>query len=139
MVQQPKRIPRGLRNNNPLNIRKSPTKWRGKITPGSDRDFEQFNTLEHGLRAALIIIRTYISPKHNLHHVQDIIARWAPASENDVAAYTAFVCDKAQLTNDVFLYWWHRNFITRLVWAMAWYECGQKIPYDYFVSAYDTL
>lgn len=139
MAKTTTRTPRGLRNNNPLNIRKSKNRWLGKVTPCSDPDFEQFDTLEHGIRAAFIIIRTYMGPKHNLHTVPAIIARFAPSTENNVAAYTAFVCDKAQLTHNVLLQFTQRNFITRLLWAMAWYECGRELPVSFFYKVYDSL
>ena len=51
---------RGLRNNNPLNLRKTSAKWLGKI-PSTDKDFEQFTSLEMGLRAGAINIKTQIN------------------------------------------------------------------------------
>jgi hypothetical protein len=56
---------RGLRNNNPLNIRKTAAKWTGKISDGADKEFEQFISLELGLRAGAINIRTQINQRGN--------------------------------------------------------------------------
>ena len=51
--------PRGLRNNNPLNIIKSENiNWKGEVKPSTDRNFAQFETKEYGLRAALCLLRT---------------------------------------------------------------------------------
>ena len=49
-------LPRGLRNNNPLNIRRSSQPWRGKVANPTDKDFEQFISMEDGLRAAFVIL-----------------------------------------------------------------------------------
>lgn len=49
---------RGIRNNNPGNIRLTnpPTPWVGAVTPNTDGDFVQFDTPEHGIRALAIIL-----------------------------------------------------------------------------------
>ena len=36
---------RGYRNRNPFNIRKSNSKWAGKVPDGTDPEFEQFNMM----------------------------------------------------------------------------------------------
>ena len=80
------RTPRGYRNNNPLNIRKTETRWQGQID-GDDKDFCTFVSPVYGWRAALIILmRTY--RKRGWNTIQEIIAHWAPDNENDTAAYT---------------------------------------------------
>jgi len=83
-------MPRGIRNNNPGNIKKSTIKWLGKIE-GEDAVFETFDTMEHGIRALIIIIKTYIL-KHKLDTIEAIIKRFAPATENDTYKYIDFVC-----------------------------------------------
>lgn len=83
------KITRGMRNNNPFNIRKSDTKWFGKI-PGKDNDFETFDTLYNGYRAGIVLLRTYIN-KYHCRTIWSIINRFAPASENDVDAYVDFI------------------------------------------------
>lgn len=123
--------PRGLRNNNPLNIRKSPARWIGKITPGRDREFEQFDTLEHGVRAAVVIIRTYIT-RYQVNTPAAIISRWAPSSENNTQAYIDYVTKNALLSPHQPLALSQTLAIGRLVWAMACYECGQRQNYDQY-------
>jgi hypothetical protein len=78
------KAPRGLRNNNPGNIRKG-TEWKGE-TQGHDPAFETFTSVEYGIRAIFKLIDTYIK-KYNLETVQGIIARYAPAFENQTANY----------------------------------------------------
>ena len=84
---------RGERNNNPLNIRRVVgSHWKGEIvTPIEDRQFCQFTTLEHGIRAAYQILDTY-RRKYHAVCIEDIISRWAPPSENDTEAYIRSVC-----------------------------------------------
>ncbi len=86
-------LTRGQRNNNPLNIRKvAGQHWRGEVvSPIRDKEFVEFCSLEHGIRAAFCILDTY-KKKYPAVCIEDIIARWAPPSENDTPAYIRNVC-----------------------------------------------
>ena len=48
---------RGLRNNNPGNIRLSRTVWQGEIRPSRDRSFCQFRTMAYGYRALIKLLQ----------------------------------------------------------------------------------
>ena len=76
--------PRGIHNNNPLNIRKSSDSWRGAT--GDDGEFVTFDSPVFGIRAATKILITY-KEKYGLNTVAEIISRWAPPSENDTTSY----------------------------------------------------
>ena len=80
--------PRGIRNNNPGNIKHGDT-WKGEIK-STDRTFEQFKDAEHGIRAIGVLLRTY-NTKYNLDTIDGIISRWAPKSENQTQNYINFV------------------------------------------------
>lgn len=80
---------RGERNNNPGNIRLSPSAWKGE-TPGSDPSFETFTDPLSGIRALAVLLKNY-SAKYGADTVQKIITRWAPPSENNTAAYARAV------------------------------------------------
>src|SRR5574344_2861845 len=81
---------RGIRNNNPANIRRG-CNWKGLLRQQKDREFCQFVTMTWGVRALLITLRTYVV-KHHLHTVRKIITRWAPPSDgNNTEAYIKFV------------------------------------------------
>lgn len=82
--------PRGVRNNNPGNIRKSATKWQGMSDAQPDPDFVTFKTSQLGVRAMARVLLTYRSA-HGCNSVRDVISRWAPASENNTNAYIAAV------------------------------------------------
>ena len=80
-------LPRGIRNCNPLNIRRSKDQWKGLAEAQTDRAFCQFKSLEYGWRAAFYLLtRTYYH-KHRLYTIRGIISRWAPSSENDTRSY----------------------------------------------------
>jgi hypothetical protein len=76
---------RGIRNNNPGNIRKTATLWDGEVE-GEDPAFKEFETPEAGIKALGANLLAY-NDKHGLNTVEGIIGRWAPKSENDTAAY----------------------------------------------------
>ena len=80
-------LPRGIRNNNPLNIRRSKDQWKGMSKTQNDRSFCQFETLEYGWRAAFVLLtRTYYHT-YRLFTIRAIISRWAPPNENNTRAY----------------------------------------------------
>ena len=51
---------RGLRNNNPLNIRHSKDKWQGTATTQTDRSFVQFESMAYGYRAAWKTLEEFV-------------------------------------------------------------------------------
>ena len=81
--------PRGIRNNNPGNIRKSRTLWQGETAEQPDPDFVTFVSPAYGIRAIAKILLTYQAA--GLNTVRKIVSRWAPASENNTGAYIADV------------------------------------------------
>ena len=78
-----KTVPRGIRNNNPLNIRLTATRWVGMRAKQEDKGFCQFNSMAYGWRAAFMLLFSYYY-KHGLKTVRDIISRWAPPSDGNI-------------------------------------------------------
>lgn len=135
-ANQKQRLPRGVRNNNPLNIRKSNNNWLGKVQ-GTDSSFESFDTMEHGIRAAFIIVRTYIQ-KQNCTNVNNLICRWAPATENDTLAYIKSVLDISLTSANEPLRFERRLQMCTILWAMHIVENGKAyIPLSEFTRIYD--
>lgn len=118
-------LPRGYKNNNPLNIRISNTMWNGKVTPNTDGAFEQFVDLAHGYRAALVTLRTYIN-KYGLNTVRKMIGRWAPPSENNTESYITNVCKNSGLTADETIAANDQDKLSRMVYAMSISENGYR-------------
>lgn len=87
-------IPRGYRNNNPCNIRRTGGRaWVGEVQPSLDPQFKQFSTMAYGFRAALMLVRNYVR-RYGCRTVRDIICRWAPPAENSTAEYVRAVCQE---------------------------------------------
>ena len=70
-------LPRGIRNNNPLNIRRTAKdQWKGLRAQQTDASFCQFESLDYGWRAAFYLLtRTYYH-KYRLFTIRAIISRW---------------------------------------------------------------
>lgn len=122
---QTKVIPRGIRNNNPLNIRIGNT-WLGEVKNPTETQFEQFVSMEYGLRAAFCILRRYINKYHRCTITQ-IIESWAPSSENNTRAYIDSVVQLTGIPADQPLDYYDEKTMCKLVAAMAQVECGQPI------------
>lgn len=125
--------PRGIRNNNPLNIRENDRvdyDWDGESLLNSDLDFEEFTTPVYGIRAAARILKNY-KEKRNLTTISQIITRWAPPKnskgefENDTQAYIESVSQKVGVGSDIPLL---DDDYARLISAMIYHENGQQ-PY----------
>ena len=84
------KIPRGIRNNNPGNIRRNHIKWKGLSETQTDPSFAQFETPFYGLRAMMKVLVTYYT-KHNLKSLKEIINRYAPHTENPTSYYVKCV------------------------------------------------
>ena len=94
------KLPRGLRNNNPLNIRRSGDKWQGLRVLQEDREFFQFSEMKWGWRAAFrLLCHTYYG-KYKLRTIRAIITRWAPPKENNTEAYIRSVTDRIGIGPD---------------------------------------
>ena len=81
------KVTRGIRNNNPFNIRYSNNNWLGKVEyyKNSDKAFEQFLDIDYGLRAGIQLLRGYISRGYDTPRL--IINRFAPPTENETNSY----------------------------------------------------
>jgi hypothetical protein len=93
---------RGIRNNNPGNIRRTNDPWQGLSADQTDAAFFQFDAMEYGIRALCKILRKYYAGYH-LATVRAIVSRWAPSNENDTGAYVAAVADYMGVVADDFL------------------------------------
>ena len=82
-------LPRGLRNRNPGNIRRSAVRYKGE-TESDDAAFKAFASTAWGYRAMFVLLHTY-RVRHRIATLRGMIARWAPPSENHTEAYTRAV------------------------------------------------
>lgn len=119
--------PRGLRNNNPLNIERTGDRWRGMSPEQRDPRFVQFVAPEWGVRAAIVILRNY-QRRYHLHTLTEILHRYAPAVENHTKRYIERVSSRAGISPDTHLDLTDRELVSRLIEAMWLVECG--VPGD---------
>jgi hypothetical protein len=91
--------PRGFRINNPLNVERNKIVWVGMSSAQPDQRFVAFDTPQHGIRAAAKILQTY-QEVHGITTMRGVIERWAPAGENNTAAYIQAVSIWADLDPD---------------------------------------
>lgn len=131
------RIPRGVRNNNPLNIRYvKANKWLGRVSRKSDQDFEEFKSMEYGYRAAFVLLHKYIL-LYNLHTILDIVSRWAPQSDgNNTIAYANTVSQKTGIPIQQEITFTDWRAMVRIVIAMAEVENGVDMSYDEALCGY---
>ena len=118
---------RGIRNNNPGNIRHLGLDWQGLANPPSDGAFCIFSEPKWGLRALAVLIRNY-KRKHGINTIAGIIARFAPSTENDTAAYIRAVCAAVGRGPDEPLDTENEVILWPLMKAIIKHENGQQ-PY----------
>lgn len=122
-----KKEPRGLRNNNPLNIRYvAKNRWQGRVLAAykKDEEFEEFTALYWGFRAAFILIFNYMN-KYGRTTINDIISTWAPAQDGNATGwYIEEVADRIGIPSDEHFSFVNGVFMMQLVQEMARVECG---------------
>ena len=121
-------LPRGIRNNNPGNIKYDGTPWQGLGAPPSDGAFCRFIDAKHGIRAMAKLISNY-GKKYGLKSIRQIISRWAPANENDTESYVNAVSRELMRTPDEPLNLSNQNLLVLLCKSIIRHENG-KCPYS---------
>lgn len=83
---------RGIRNNNPGNIRKGTSAWQGMAAVQDDNAFVKFISPVYGIRALAVLLKNY-QKRYGLDTVEGIISRYAPPNENITGSYVKAVAD----------------------------------------------
>ena len=136
---------RGIRNNNPANIRRG-AHWIGLVAQPTDKEFCCFISMVWGVRALLVTLRTYVV-KRNVRTIPQIIERWAPPQDgNNTKRYIQFVEDavkeidapiKLSLQAIDFRpeYQHPKSLLYLIVKAMCKMESGYNLEYDVYINA----
>lgn len=90
---------RGLNNKNPGNIRQSSVKYLGEIIPSKDKAFKQFESMAYGYRAMFVLLDSY--RRNGYKTLRQMVARYAPPTENHTYDYIKFVTERARVFPDV--------------------------------------
>ena len=113
---------RGLRNNNPGNIRLSTVKYIGEVRPSKDKSFKTFQSMAYGYRAMFVVLRTYYN-NYRLNTIAKMINRGAPTTENDTSAYINTVSRMSGVDKSAVLKF-DRATMVKIVAAMSYVENG---------------
>ncbi|WP_330452105.1 structural protein [Pantoea agglomerans] len=127
---------RGIRNNNPGNIRWGDD-WQGLVPQAqrTDKSFCQFTSPEYGIRAMIVILRNY-QRKYGLKTITEIIQRWAPPNENNTQAYISSVAQATGTDADKPVDLTDSRKLFPLLRAIIKHENGsQPYGHDIFVRA----
>lgn len=127
-MSDPSALPRGVRNHNPGNLRRSRDPWQGLAKEQTDREFFRFEGSKWGIRALARTLITY-QDKHGLGTVRGIINRWAPPSENDTGAYVRVVAAAIGVKPEATVNMHDYATLKAVVLAIIRHENGQQ-PYS---------
>lgn len=128
-------VPRGIRNNNPLNIRIGNT-WLGERPNPTDGAFEEFVTIHYGYRAAFVILRRYIR-RYKKNTISAIISTWAPSSENNTQHYIDVVSQIVGIAPNDIIDYGNKGIMCQIVSAMQVMECGSAGRLSDIEKGYD--
>lgn len=139
---------RGIRNNNPGNIRHSKSKWQGLAPLQTDTQFCTFISVEYGIRALMKLLQTYSKYQGKLgigcgkiDTVEEIIERWAPAADNNhTENYISRVCKETGFNRHDCLNLHDKKTSVALAKAIVQVENGKQ-PYtpEVFEKAFSLL
>jgi len=117
--------PRGIRNNNPLNLSYAP----GQGAAATDGRFGIYKTMDEGVAAAERQLLLYQDRDH-LRTLREIISKWAPPSENDTESYIRSVSKRAGVASDKEIDLHDPEVAKRVIAGMAKVETGRDISVD---------
>lgn len=124
-----RKLPRGIRNNNPGNIDRTAEKWQGMADDQSaDSRFIVFVSPEWGIRAMAKILRNY-GKKYGINSVEGIINRWAPPVENDTGSYVRQVAEALGVGKNERINLEDPTILVPLIKSIIMHENGIQ-PYD---------
>lgn len=129
---------RGLRNNNPGNIRINNDLFQGEVRPSEDKSFKQFTTMAYGYRAMFKILSNYFK-NYKLDTIRKMITRWAPPKENHTEAYVKAVSDYAGIPADDPINVNDREQMIRIVAGMSKVENGVEADMPDVIDGWNLL
>lgn len=113
---------RGVRNNNPGNIRKSKDQWEGAT--GDDGEFVTFDSPESGARAMAKNLMSY--GRQGYDSIEKILNRYAPPSENDTQSYIDSIVSATGIPATQSIDLTDPDTLVSLTQAMSFHETGHR-------------
>ncbi len=127
---------RGVRNNNPLNLRRTGIEWKGERKEVTDQEFEEFESMMWGLRAGLRNMRTKISQGYKT--LGSLINVWAPPSENNTNNYVSLVSKATGIEPGATLEF-EKDFMFPIVAEMVRIESGLTLTTELYEEAWANV
>lgn len=108
-----------------------------------DREFEEFSSMEFGIRAGIKLVCNHIDGRVSSHQpartIVQLINAWAPPTENNTGAYVKAVETMTGINRYQRIYSNNRQMISRIIQAMAKVETGVMLDMSLIRSAWDLL
>lgn len=117
-----RKLTRGLRNNNPGNIRHG-INWAGLSGEQNDPNFASFKTPELGIRAMTKNLINY-KMKHQVTTLREVVSKWAPSNENNTGAYISAVSKATGIAPDQKIDLANPQVLQRVIPAIIAHENG---------------
>jgi len=92
LFKQGPHAPRGIRNNNPGNIRYGDFAYKNGATGRDSGGFAIFPSMEAGVAAQRALLQNYLLQGNDT--IRKVVSKYAPSSENDTSGYIAEVSRK---------------------------------------------
>lgn len=127
-VESREGLPRGIRNNNPMNIKDFGIPWKGAVSNSADETFEQFENPAFGIRAGVrdILNDHLVDGKRT---IRGLFGEFAPESENPTSEYVNFIADRLQVSPSAEVDLTKPGILQDLVKATIEFENGIQ-PYN---------
>lgn len=126
--------PRGIRNRNPGNVKRSSSAWLGKVphSQSTDATFEQFTDAVFGLRVIAYLLLKYQRDKGK-KTIRQLIGEpggWAPTNaDKNPSTYATWVAAQLGVSETAALDLYAGRNLERMVAAIVQFENGQQ-PYS---------
>ena len=127
---------RGIKNNNPMNLRRNSRRWMGMRQHQGDPTFVQFTQRKYGYQAGIVQICQYIGKGKDT--IGKICAKWAPSADaNNTQSYIDYVSRSSGIAANHVLEAEDRYSLVEIVMSIVHIECGIIEDRRLIEQAYD--
>lgn len=108
------------------------------MSHSTDKSFEQFKTMEYGIRAGFVILKKYIN-HYGRNTIRKIISAWAPSNENNTESYIKTVSRSSGIAPEQTIRFEDKDTMVGIVSAMIYVECGKSVDNSIISKAYEMV
>lgn len=125
---------RAMRNNNPLNIRIGNV-WLGELSNPTDKEYEQFCTIEYGIRAAFVLLRRYINHYHR-YTIPEVVDALHADENYSSSDFLEKLYELSGIPDGEMLNFFNQNQMCRLMAAMIQLVAAADVDMKKIEKAY---